>query len=154
MIWQTPAACEPEGVLGSLGACWVQCQLPTSPSLVGRAVGMLSPAGPGGWRRVRGGVYQIHLFPAGRCSSSLLPLLPALCCSFLPRCPRHRQVSSPVGDGCDNIPGWLWLFLRGSLMGHSVPGTETRHGIMFEKECKFPIRNAHLLRCWVCCLLL
>lgn len=109
----------------------VPAALPTSPVLVGRAVGMLSPAGPGGWGRVRGGVYQIHLFPAGRCSSSLLPFLAALCCFFLPSCPRHCQVSPPVGDGCDNISRWLCLFLRRSLMGHSwrdsVPGTHNRH---------------------------
>lgn len=130
MIWQTPGACEPEGVLGSLGAWRVRCQP--------RASHVPCPRGESSWDAESSWARRLEKSERGSLSrfissllgDALLPFLAALCCFFLPRRPRHCQVSSPVGDGCDKIPGWLYLFLRSGLVGHSwrdsVPGTHIR----------------------------
>lgn len=103
------------------------------PVLVGRAVGMLSPAGPGGWRRVREGVYQIHLFPAGWCSSSLL-LFVASFCQDVPGAVRslllwEMDVTRSKGDSVFSL--WVASWVRAGETVSLEHARDTMHGIMF-----------------------
>lgn len=132
MIWQALGACEPEGVLGSLGA---------GGGTASRASHVPCPPGDSTWDAESSWARRLEKSVRESLSDSSLPSWEAqLFPTSLPGCSlsllfakmsRHCQVSSPVGDGCDNIPGWLYLFLRSSSMGHSwrdnVPGTHNRH---------------------------
>lgn len=145
-LWTWGCSQIPRSLAGALPAA----RFPRPLSSWGEQLGCRVQLGPEVGEEWEGESIKIHLFPAGRCISSLLPFLAALCCFFLPRRPRHCQVSSPVGDGCDKIPGWLYLFLRSGLVGHSwrdsVPGTHIRDnawdnalkGMQIPYQCTHP----------------
>lgn len=154
MIWQTLDACEPEGVLSPFKPvkCISSSALPTSLVLMGRAVGSLSPAGPEGLEKNEKGCLSRCISSADRCFSSLLAFLAALCCLFLPRNPRHYQVSSVCARWIDKVPGRLSVFcfwVSGwAISGETMSLGQTRwtmHKIMFEKKYAHPI-NKHFGR--------
>lgn len=91
MIWQTPGACEPEGVLGSLGAWRVRCQP--------RASHVPCPRGESSWDAESSWARRLQKSERGSLSRFISSLLGD---AFLPCFPSWLLF---VASSCQDVPG-------------------------------------------------